>query len=64
MRRQHLDIAIEQYVYWREAGLDHSEMLAAVSENLREAPMAIDVVIALAETADELERELRWAGAA
>lgn len=62
MRREHLDAAIEHYCHWREAGLDHAEMLAAISEDLRECPTAGDVVIALAEAADEMERELRWQG--
>lgn len=62
MRREHLDIAIEQYIFWRELGFDHGEMLAAVSNTLRESPTAGEVVIALAEAADEMERELRWLG--
>lgn len=62
MQRRHLDIAIEHYCHWRELGLDHRDMLAAISENLRAAPTAVDVVIALAEAADEMERELRWMG--
>lgn len=63
MRRQHLDIAIEHYCHWRELGLGHGDMLAAIGIKMRE-PSAGDVVVVLAEAAEELERNMRWRGAA
>lgn len=62
MHRQHLDHAVEQFAFWRELGLDYAHMLEAIGITMREPPTAGDVVVALAEASDELERNLRWRG--
>lgn len=57
MRDEHYEAACEQYVYWRQLGLSHGEMLAAIGVLGPNAPTPIYVICRLADAASELERQ-------